>query len=319
MVSYISEIRDTLKDIMLTDRATVLMGMNISSGGLWGESDGLGEFISSKRLIDTPYSISSVAGAALGLAMSGAKPIFTVKGEYLLKAVDTLANKISVNTHLSGGSFPSNMLILSETGFSANKGVQGVSVYENIVAGIKGLMVLVISQVRDVRRILYSAYKYDGPVLVLFNTAALCDEGERSEVPYIAGKAQTVRSGDDVSVITYGPALEKVMKACELASEQGIETEVTDLVCISEIDMQAVEKTVEKTGHVIIVHDSRASHGVGSEIAAKIAQSEVFFYLEDRIIRICGKDIHIPYSKEECGVFTPSVEEILQAILTVGK
>lgn len=318
MVSYISEIKDTLKDIMTTDRSTVLMGMNISSGGAWGESDGLSQAVSSKRLIDMPYSVSSVVSAALGLSQSGARPIVTIKGEYLLKTVDTLANKVAVNDYITNGSIPSNMLIISEIGMLPNKGVQAVSVYESVLSQIKGLKVYVIARVKDVRKILYGAYKYSGPVLVLLCSESMRDEGIRSEAEY-EGKAQVVREGSDVTVITYGAALKKVLSAAENASSKGVEAEVIDLVCISDIDMHTIEQSVEKTAKVIIVHNAGKNLGVGAEVAAKIAESEVFFYLEDRIIRLCGKDGHIPYSKEDCEKFVPSEEEILDAMLTIGR
>ncbi len=304
---------------MTTDRATVLMGMNISSGGVWGESAGLGETISAKRLIDAPYSIATIVGSALGLAMSGARPIVTIKGEYLLKAIDILANKVASNEFITNGTIPSNMLIISETGILPYKGLQAVSVYESMFSQIKGLKVVTVSRPKDTRKILYSAYKYDGPVLVLLDSTTLYDETIRSEGDYEMGKANVIREGDDVTVITYSSATDKVLKAAEMAEEKGVSVEVIDLVCLSDIDMATIASSIEKTAKVIIVHDSPKSYGIGSEVAAKIAEDDVFFYLEDRIIRICGKDGHVPYSEEDVMKFLPDVSEILEAMVTVGK
>ncbi len=316
---YISEIKDTIKDIMLRDRATVLMGMNVSSGGIWGESADLSGAISKKRLIDTPYSIPTILGSALGLSMSGAKPIVTLKGEYLLKAMDVLANKIAISEHISNGQFPTNILILSEIRFKEFKGAQAVSVYEKMLAGIKGLKVLVIASAKDVRRVLTAAYEYKGAVMVLFCSDNMHEESCVSEEEYIPGKGILVREGEDVTVITYGTAIKKVLAAADMAQDEGVSAEVIDLVDISDIDMELIEKSVEKTAKVIIVHDSSRNSGIGAEVSAKIAESEVFFYLEDKIVRLCGKDEYIPYSKEDFDSFVPDKADILKAILNIGK
>jgi len=318
-VSYISALRDAIREIMTTDRASILMGMNISSGGIWGESAGLSEVVSRKRLIDTPYSVPSIMGAALGLSMSGAKPVVTVKGEYLLKAADTLANKISVNEYLTDGQFPSDILIVSEIKISANKSVQAVSIYESVFSQFPGLKVIVISSASDVKRMILSAFKENGPVLVLLCTDLLDSNAEENEEEYVFGSSQTLKEGEDVTLITYGTAVGKVMDAAEEAQEKGVSVEVIDLVCISDIDIKAIEESVTKTAKAIVVQDARKNLGIASEVVSKIVESEAFFYLEDRIIRICGKDECVPYSKEDYDSFVPCKEEILDAVLSIGK
>ena len=318
-VGYISALRDTIKDIMLKDRASILMGMNISSGGLWGESRGLDEYVSQRRIIDTPYSIPSIIGSALGLSMSGARPIVTIKGEYLLKAADVIANKVAISDYITNNQFSSDVLIISEIDIDAQKGAQGVSIYESVFSQIHGLKVIAVSSAADVSRMVTAAYDCEGPVLVLLCTQSMDDVCEENTLPYEMGSSQILREGEDVTVITYGPAVKKVLMAADEAAEMGVSCEVIDVVCLSDIDIDLIEKSVIKTAKAVVVHDSRKNLGIASEVVSKIVESEAFFYLEDKILRVCAKDAVVPYSKDEFKLFVPSKEEILDAIVNMGK
>ncbi|MBE6038155.1 MAG: hypothetical protein E7218_02985 [Anaerofustis stercorihominis] len=318
-VEYISALQDAIKDIMLSDSSAILMGMNMSAGGNWGESYFLSDHISRKRIIDTPYSISSVLGAALGLAMSGAKPIVSVKGEYMLKAADTLANKIAINNYLTNGQYSSDMLIISELDISAQKGAEAVFAYESIFAQIRGLDVVCVSCAGDVKRVIKAAYENERPTLVFICTQKLKDSAEQNDDTYTIGNAKVIREGNDVTVITYGQAVSKVVDAAEEAYQKGVSAEVIDLMTLSDVDIKTIEKSVMKTGRVIVVQDAPKSFGICAEVISRIVESEAFFYLEENVLRICAKDAVVPYSGELFEAFVPGKDEILNGIIDLAE
>lgn len=316
-LNYVQALNEAFKEEMRRDASIIVLGMNVSESGTFGETEGLSAEFGDDRVIDTPYSQGSIEGVALGLSMTGAKPVVMISGEYLLKAADTIANQIAVTDYMYTSQFATSMVMIADIGFRGELGPQLCQSSEAVFCQIPGLFVVCPSTAADLKAVFKTAVNTPAPVLLLLDKALFDVE---FEVPDFTNKrefrsADVKREGSNVTILTYGSMTHKCLAAAERASaESNIECEVIDLISLSPIDMSAIVASVNKTGRVIIVHEARRNCGLGAELAASIIESEAFFYLESPIVRLCAKDLPIPYGKTDFEAIVPSTEDILAAV-----
>jgi pyruvate/2-oxoglutarate/acetoin dehydrogenase E1 component len=161
---------------------------------------------------------------------------------------------------------------------------------------------LLLASIRDNNPVLFMEHK------LLYRTKGPVPEGEYT-VPL--GKATVSRSGHALSIIAYSIMVPKAMEAADKLSEEGIEVEVVDLRSLKPLDNGTIIQSVSKTGRVLIVHEAPKTGGFGGEVAAMIANSEAFDFLDAPIRRLCGRDIPIPYNRELERATVPQVEDII--------
>jgi len=300
---------EAIRTLMRADGSVVYLGE---------EHMGLSEEFE-HRVIAMPMGENVLSSSALGLALTGAKPIVSIPGEYLLRHIDTIGNEIALTQTVTNGQYGSGVIILSEIGNGPWLGPQLSQSYEALFSAFPGLAVCYPSNPADAGAVLFAAAEYPGPVLILTSrhaSAAIAPSipGGVAEI----GKSYLSRVGDDVTIATYGPMLPVCLAAAETAMKSGLSCEVIDLLSLNPMDISLVIASIKKTGKLAIAHEARKSHGISAEIAAKIAESDALFYLDSKIARVCAKDIPIPYQKGEYAKAVPGEEAVLKAIIQLS-
>ena len=270
------------------------------------------------RVMEIPFGENIAASTALGLAMTGAKPIVFIKGEYLLRSLDVIGNEITLTDTIYNSQFDSAVVIMSDIGYSVHSGPQLSQSFESLFTQFPALSVVYPSNPSDAKALLKSAIKDDKSVLFLQNKSLLSETGEINDEEIEIGQAEIVRKGTEMTIVSYGAMVGISHKAAELANESGLSCEVIDLRTIHPFDLNTVVESVKKTGKLMIVHEARKTGGIGAEIAARIAESEALFYLERKILRVCTKDAAIPYSEKEYSKIVPNEEDVLKAIIQLS-
>lgn len=316
-VTYAQALNEALREELIKNPAVLVFGSGITSGGDYQVTKGLLEDFGSERIIDIPPSANSAVGLALGAAMSGACPIVEIKGTYLLRCLDTIANQLAVTDYMTASQYGSGVVIRSNIGLSKKQGPQSAQSFEAMLCQIPGLTVVYPSTANDAKGLLKSAINHDLPVIFLENeslyknTALVSD----SDLLLPLSKAKIKREGSDLTIITYGPMLQICLSAAEDAAKEEIECEVIDLLTLYPLDKETIVSSVIKTGKALIVHQAHISGGIGGEIAASIIESEAFDYLEAPIIRIGSKDVPIGYADSAFEDTVPNTADVLDAIL----
>ena len=185
---------------------------------------------------------------------------------------------------------------------------------------IPGVKVVAPGTPADVKGLLKSAIRDNNPVIFLEYKAQYNMKGEVPTDPEFViplGKGEIKKEGKDITIVTYGRMLERVMKAAEIAESEGISVEVVDPRTLIPLDKEIILNSVKKTGRVILVNDAHKTSGFIGEISAIISESDTFDYLDHPIVRLAGEDVPIPYNHALETAMVPSVEKIVEAIRKV--
>ncbi|MFA0816717.1 MAG: alpha-ketoacid dehydrogenase subunit beta [Anaerofustis sp.] len=317
-LTYAQAVREALRQALNSDPSVILTGAAVTTGGDYGVTEQLNEEFGAQRIIDTPTSENGTVGMALGLAMTGALPIVEIKGNFLLRCLDTIANQIAINEFQTNAQYDSAVIIRSDVGYDPFLGPQKAQSYESMFCQIPGLTVLYPSCGADAIQLMNASVQLHKPVLFLENRAMYRQSQQVPDDTSLSvpiGKAHTLQEGTDVTIITYGPCVDLCRKAAERAKLEEINCEVIDLRTLYPFDKETIVDSVKKTGKAIIVHEAHLTGGLGAEIAACIADSEAFDYLEAPIKRIASDDTPIAYSPEQYRTAVPDVQKIYDIIL----
>jgi pyruvate dehydrogenase E1 component beta subunit len=183
---------------------------------------------------------------------------------------------------------------------------------------IPGLKVVVPSEPADVKGLLKASIRDDDPVIFFQHKKLFAKEGPVPEGEHIVplGKAAVKRSGDHVTLLTYGSGLYMSMEACKELSKMGIEAEVIDLRTLKPLDFNTIAQSVKKTNRAVVVHEACLSGGFGAEVSARIS-SELFDYLDAPVLRVAAKDVPMPFSPKLEAFVLPKVEDVIKAVRQV--
>lgn len=250
------------------------------------------------RVRNTPLAEGIIAGTAAGAAAGGLRPVADMLfAPFLCYAMDELVNSAGKLRYMSGGQFSFPLVALAMTGAGWGVGAQHNHNIEAWFVHSPGLKVVMPSNPADARALLKAAIRDDNPVVFLLDIGLLYLPGE---VPHEAeaislGQAATLRTGNDVSLISYGKTVHHCLQAAEVLAVEGISAEVIDLRSLKPLDEASILATANKTGRVVVVHEANRLCGVGAEIAALIAE-QAFSSLKAPIARLGGPDTPIPSS-----------------------
>ncbi len=321
----IMSIRDAIimamSEEMRRDENVFLMGEDVGIfGGDFGTSVGMLEEFGKERVRDTPISENAISGAAIGAAMTGMRPIVDVTFmDFVVYMMDNIVNQAAKTRYMFGGKGQIPVVFRCAAGGGVGSAAQHSQSLEAWFTHIPGLKVVAPGTPADVKGILKAAIRDNNPVIFLEYKAQFNMKGEVPLDPEFVlpiGKADIKKEGKDVSVITYGRMLERVMQAAkEVEEAEGVSVEVVDLRTLKPLDKEAVLESVKKTGKVLLVNDAHKTGGFIGEVAATIAESDAFDYLDGRILRLAGEDVPIPYNQTLEAAMIPSVERIKKYIL----
>jgi len=302
-LTYAQAINEAMSYEMRRDENVFLMGEDVGLyGGAFGVSVGMFEEFGPERVKDTPISEAAITGAAVGAAVTGMRPIVEIMfSDFLTIAMDQLINQAAKMRYMFGGKVKVPMVLRTPAGSGTGAAAQHSQSPEAWFANIPGLKIVIPSTPADAKGLLIAAIRDDNPVLFLEQKLLYRTKGDVPEGEYIVplGKAKVQREGSDATIITYGRMLPMCLQAAqELEKEEGISVEVVDPRTLVPLDKETIITSVKKTGRVLIVHEACQTGGFGGELAAVIAESEAFFYLDAPIMRYGGMDVPIPYCPE---------------------
>lgn len=310
-----------MSEEMRRDENVFLMGEDVGIfGGDFGTSVGMLEEFGKERIRDTPISENAISGCAIGAAMTGLRPIVDVTFmDFIVYMMDNIVNQAAKTRYMYGGKGQIPVVFRCAAGGGVGAAAQHSQSLEAWFTHIPGLKVVAPGTPADVKGILKAAIRDNNPVIFLEYKAQFNMKGEVPLDPDFVlplGKADIKKEGKDVSVITYGRMLERVMKAAEeVEAAEGVSVEVVDLRTLAPLDKDAIINSVKKTGRVLLVNDAYKTGGFIGEVAAMIAESDAFDYLDGRILRLAGEDVPIPYNQTLESAMIPSVARIKKYIL----
>jgi pyruvate dehydrogenase E1 component beta subunit len=312
--TYREAIRESMSEAMRRDDRVFLMGEDVGRyGGCYAVSKGMLEEFGPDRVRDTPLSESAFVGAGIGAALGGTLPIVEVMTvNFSLLALDQIVNTAALYLHMSGGQFNVPVVIRMTTGAGRQLAAQHSHSLEGWYAHVPGLRVLAPGTIDDARWMLAPALEDPDPVIIFEHAGLYSMEGELSAGPVDISSASVRRPGGDVSLITYGGSLPKVMDAAQELKDQGISAEVLDLRVLRPLDKDAVLESLASTHRVVIVDEGWKTAGLSAEIAAIIAE-EGIWELDAPIARVCTAEVPIPYARHMEQAALPQVPAIVEA------
>jgi pyruvate dehydrogenase E1 component beta subunit len=306
---------------MERDENVFLMGEEVAEyNGAYKVSQGMLDRFGPKRVVDTPISEEGFAGIGIGAAMVGLRPIVEfMTYSFSFVAFDQLVNNAANMRYMSGGQFSLPIVFRGNSGMAGSLGATHSHRPESLYAHIPGLTVVMPATPADAKGLLKSAIRSDDPVIFIEHENLLGEKGEVPEdreflVPI--GKANVVREGGDVTLITYSRSLVTTLKAAESLEGEGIDAEVIDLRTIRPLDLDTLLASITKTHRAVIVEEDWPYCGVGAGVADRIYQ-RVFDELDAPIRRVAAKDAPVPYNKKLENSMLPSVERISAAVKDV--
>ncbi len=308
-----------MSEEMRRDENVFLMGEDVGIfGGDFGTSVGMLEEFGPERVRDTPISENAISGCAVGAAMTGMRPIVDVTFmDFIVYMMDNIVNQAAKTRYMYGGKGQVPVVFRCAAGSGVGSAAQHSQSLEAWFTHIPGLKVVAPGTPADLKGLLKASIRDNNPVIFMEYKAEYNVKGEVPVSPDFVlelGKADIKRVGKDVTVITYGRMLRRVLEAADMAREKGIEVEVVDLMTLSPLDKDAIMTSVKKTGRVLLVNDAHKTGGFIGEISAMIAESDAFDYLDGRILRLAADDVPVPYNYTLEDSLLPKPERILKYI-----
>jgi 2-oxoisovalerate dehydrogenase E1 component beta subunit len=320
-LNMVQAIGDALRVEMRRDDRIVLLGEDVGRvGGVFRVTRGLHEEFGDERVIDTPLSELGIVGCAVGMALYGLRPVPEIQfADFVWPAYDQIVSELAKIRYRSGGDFTAPMVIRMPVGGGIRGGHYHSQHPEAQFASVPGLKVVCPSNPRDAKGLLIAAIRDPDPIIFLEPKRIY--RAAKGDVPagdYTVGlgSAAIIRSGADVSVVTYGAMVYEALDAATKAAEQGVECEVIDLRTLWPFDAETVVASIKKTGSLVVVHEAPKSGGLGAEIVG-VAMDKAFYQLQAPPVRVAGFDTPFPYALEM--EYLPLSHRILPAVLATAK
>lgn len=308
-----------MSEEMRKDEKIILMGEDVGIyGGDFGTSVGMLAEFGEKRVKDTPISEAAIAGSAVGAAQTGLRPIVDLTFmDFVTIAMDAIVNQGAKANYMFGGGLKTPVTFRVASGSGIGSAAQHSQSLEAWLTHIPGIKVVAPGTVNDAKALLKSAIR-DNNIVIFMEPKALYGKKEEVNLDpdfYIPlGKGEIKREGTDVTIVSYGRMLERVLKAADEVAAEDISVEVVDPRTLIPLDKDLIINSVKKTGKVILVNDAYKTGGFIGEIASVITESEAFDYLDAPVLRLASEDVPVPYSHVLETAILPDIAKIKEAI-----
>lgn len=316
-LTYREALKQGIREALQKDERVFLMGEDVGRyGGAFAVSKGLLQEFGPERIMDVPLSESGFVGAGIGAALAGMRPIVEVMTvNFSMLAFDQIVNNAATLLHMSGGQLNVPVVIRMSAGIGRQLAAQHSHSWEPLYAHIPGLKVLSAGSHEDARGMLLTALHEPDPVIIFEYTFLLNNEADipANTGPVDITKAKVRKQGKDISLITYGGALPKVMEAADDLSSIGIDAEVVDIRVLRPLDDETIIASVNKTHKALIIEEAWRSVSVSSEVSARIME-KCFYELDAPVQRVCGVEVPIPYPKHLEDASVPQKKDIINAV-----
>ncbi len=306
-----------LRDAMEEDDRVVLLGEDVGAlGGVFRVTDGLQSRFGEQRVVDTPLAESAIVGMSVGLATRGWRPVAEIQFDgFSYPAVDQIVSHLAKYRNRTRGRVPMPVVVRIPYGGGINAVEHHSESPETYFAHTSGLLVVSPSNPGDAYALLREAVRSPDPVIFLEPKRRywLREEVDLPAVSEPIGQARVTRSGTDLTLVAYGPAVKVALDAATAADEDGLASvEVVDLRSLVPLDVETLVASAERTGRVVVVHEAAEFLGFGAEIAARITE-RAFYSLEAPVLRCTALDAPYPPARLE-EAYLPGVDRVLWTI-----
>jgi pyruvate dehydrogenase E1 component beta subunit len=292
-------LREALDEEMARDSAVFVLGEDVGHyGGSYKVTKDLCKKYGDLRVLDTPIAENSFTGMAVGAAMTGLRPIIEgMNMGFLLLAFNQISNNAGMLRYTSGGNFKMPMVIRGPGGVGRQLGAEHSQRLEAYFQAVPGLKIVACSTPYNAKGLLKSAIRDDNPVLFFEHVLLYNLKEDLPETEYLVplDKAEIVRSGKDVTILTYSRMRHHVLQAVPALLKEGYDPEVIDLISLKPLDMETIGESIRKTHKVIIVEECMKTGGIGAELIASISD-RYFDELDAPVLRLSSQDIPTPYN-----------------------
>ncbi|KAB1645326.1 alpha-ketoacid dehydrogenase subunit beta [Gulosibacter chungangensis] len=315
-MSIAGALNAALRDALAADPRVVVFGEDVGPlGGVFRVTDKLSAEFGADRVWDAPLAESGIVGTAIGMAMSGMRPVVEMQFDaFSYPALEQVFSHLAKMRNRTRGRVELPLVIRIPYG----GGIGGVEHHsdssEAYWAHTPGLTVVTPSNAQDAYHLMRGAIDSDDPVIVFEPKRrywAKC-EVDRAEAAAPMNRARVLVEGTDATLLAYGPTVDVALEAAQLGAEEELSLEVIDLRTLSPFDDETVSESVRKTSRAAVIHEAQQFGGYGAEVAARVTERN-FYYLDAPILRVTGFDVPYPAPKLE-EYFLPTAERVLAAM-----
>ena len=314
-LTMIQAITDALRCELKNDENVLLFGEDIGvNGGVFRATEGLQKEFGVERVFDTPLAESGIGGLAIGLALTGYRPVPEIQFfGFVYEVMDSISGQLARMRYRSGGTYNAPVTIRSPFGGGVHTPEMHSDSLEGLMAQQPGLKVVIPSTPYDAKGLLIASIRDNDPVIFLEHLKLY--RSFREEVPEESytieiGKADVKREGKDLSIIAYGLMVHESLKAAEELEKEGHSVEVIDLRTIQPLDIETIIASVEKTGRAIVVQEAQKQAGIAANVVAEITERAILS-LEAPVLRVAAPDTIYPFPQAE-GVWLPTYKDVME-------
>ena len=319
-LTYADALREALREEMIRDPGVILLGEEIGVfNGVYKVTRGLLDEFGPERVRDTPISEAAIAGAAVGLALAGMKPVAEIMYmDFLPICMDQLCTQAAKMRFMSGGQLNVPMVLRTQYSLGRQHGSQHSQFTPAWFLQVPGMKVVLPSDPRDAKGLLKASIRDPNPVLfvesgLLYRTKGLVPEEEYT-IPL--GEAAAKKKGNDITIVAVSRMVNESLAAATKLDADGISAEVVDLRTLQPFDLETIAESVKRTSHLVVACDDVKRGGIGAEISASVTET-CFDYLDAPITRVACPDTPIPFSPQLEQQYMPNADCVIKAVKQV--
>ncbi len=315
-LSYREALNEALVQAMDADPDVILIGEDIGSyGGAFGVTRGLLDRYGPMRVIDTPISEAGIAGACVGAAMSGLRPVGDMQfSDFITLGMEQVVLQGARMRTMFAGQVSVPLVMRLPGGAGTGAGAQHSGSYENWFVHVPGLKVVMPASAYDAKGLLLAAIDDDNPVIFCEHKLLYNARGHVPEDAYREplGVTRILRKGRDLTLVATSLMVGLALEAADQLAEEGIEVEVIDPRTLRPLDDPPIIESVIRTGRLLVVHEAVETGGFGGEVVARVVASEAFDYLDAPPLRLAGKEVPVPQSEVLEAAALPQLQDIVR-------
>jgi pyruvate/2-oxoglutarate/acetoin dehydrogenase E1 component len=314
-------LNEALREEMRRDESVFIIGEDIGRhGGLFKVTEGLFDEFGGARVIDSPISEAGIAGAGVGAALVGARPVVELQiSDFITLTMDQVVNHAAKWRYMSGGQVSVPFVIRGPISNGIGMAAQHSQSLESWFVHTPGLIVAMPATPYDAKGLLKSAIREDNPVVFLEKRLLYARKGPVPESEYVVpfGVAEVKRAGTDVTVVTAGATVQLAVQAARQLTREGIELEVIDVRTLKPLDAETIADSLAKTGRLIVVNEGPLTGGYASEVVARMVETVGVAAFRATPARVAAKDTPIPYATALERDVLPTADDLVAAVTTM--